>query len=292
MKTKNKIILCAISFLMLFALPGKAFAATTDAARVVDNAGILTEEEAAGFENELRALSDQYDMEFVLFFEDSTPSSYYGSYGSEHVMYYCADLLDYGGYANDGLALLVTVQDREWTLVTEGKGDSIFYQSVQDDLSNALLDYLKDSDYAGASSRYVSFVEERMDRYTNPPQVSTETTEEYESDTGSWGILSEIRACFFFMGTYIGYILASAAATGLIAALIKVAKLKGELHSVENNNTAGNYMVADSMNISSSGDTFLYRTETRTRIVHNDSDSSGSFTGSSGDTHTGSHGSF
>ena len=115
---------------------------------------------------------------------------------------------------------------------------------------------------------------------------------EYQRDRSFFGILSDIGKCFYFMGTYIGYLLLSAAVVGLIAAWVKVGKLKSELYSVDNNNTAGNYMVAGSVNVRTSSDTFLYRTETRTRIVHNDSDPSGSFAGSSGDKHTGSHGSF
>lgn len=289
MKTK-KIIPVLIFILMISGIAGSAYAESSSTAKVVDDAGILTDEEFNEIETKLDEVSLANYTDFAVFFESTTPSEYYDNYGDDHVMYYCADLWDYGGYSDDGVVLMITVDDREWTIVTEGAGSVYFGDAIQADLSDAILPYLQADDFSGAALEYASFVTERMNSLNSSDSESESSTDSdyetpYTEDVSTFGIfMDSLRANFVKL-------IAVALVLGLIVAAIRNIKLKSELTSVRSQSAAADYIVPGSVNLRAQRDTFLYRDVTRTRKEkHEDNDSS--FTSSSGDSHTGSHGSF
>lgn len=283
MKKMKKYLMLLVLPLLLVLLPNAAYADHSDAPRVVDNTGTLSDEDFQEITDDLQDIAATYDLDIVLFLESATPEEYADNYGDDNAMYYCADLYDYGGYTDNGLALLITVDERKWALVTEGEGDSLFNDNVQDRMSGDFLPYLRDSDFTGACKAYVSYAKYILTSYSDDGTDSTDDVI-YTYD-GSGGLAVE------WLLINKPLVLAISLILGLLVALIRNAKLKGELKSVRANNMAANYVVQDSLVLRKAMDTYLYTTETRTRREREDNSSS-SFTSSSGDSHTGSSGSF
>lgn len=237
--------------------------------RVVDNAGFLTDKEQSELQEKLDEISEKYQVDVVVVTTDTldgkTPQAY------------ADDFYDYNGYGfgeeYDGVLLLVTA-DRDWCISTTGYGITAFTDSGIDYISDKFLPYLKDDNYAEAFSTYA----ELCDDFLNQAQ----TDKPYDGDNmpkEPFNVLSK---------------LAVAMGIGIAVSLIVTGSMKGQLKSVRFQAAAGDYVKANSMNITESRDMFLYNTITRTEISKSEDSSGGSstHTSSSGTTHGGASGKF
>ena len=113
MKRLNKILFAGIICLLLMtplSLNVSAELLDESLPRVVDDADLLTENEEKSLENQIKAITDEYDFDVVLVTADTL--------GGKSPMEYADDYYDYNGYgANkdcDGVLLLVSMEDRDW----------------------------------------------------------------------------------------------------------------------------------------------------------------------------------
>ena len=85
-------------------------------ARLVDNAGLLDEDEALELESKLDEISQEYDCDVVILTEETIN-------GAEP-MDYADDYFDYEGYGmgedNSGILFLITMSERKWWISTHG----------------------------------------------------------------------------------------------------------------------------------------------------------------------------
>ncbi len=286
----RKFLICAISVIILLMAAAPLLAETsqiqardiaenelilclsngTNSGRVVDEAGLMSAEEANALRIKLDAISNEQRCDVIVV----TTSS--ANIRSEYdAMVYADDFFDYNDYGygsgSDGILLLVSVQgnDRFYWFSAHGRGSTAFRDSTTIYMGEEIVPYLKDGDYYGAFIRYSDLAESVL-RTVNSGKA-------YSVPKGT------LDSMWIFISI----------AAGVVVSFIITGIMKGKLKSVRTQATANSYIRSGSINITNCRDTFLYSRVRRTeRVSASDGDSRSSHTSSSGKTHTGTGGSF
>lgn len=224
--------------------------------RVVDNAGLLTQEEYSSLMAELDRMSEAYSVDVCVvtvdFFEESS------------VQVAADDYYDYNGYGMDeeysGVMLYISVEYRDWYITTTGKGIEIFSDADITDIGGSMRPHLSTGNYYDAFMEYAHQCEGQIK----------------EATTYHWG-------------RYLGVSLF----LGMVVAFVYIMILQSKLKSVAAVDTAADYVVPGSMAVTGSQDKFLYKKLDVTKR-ESSSSSSGSSThrSSSGRRHGGGGGKF
>ena len=242
-----------ITFLMLFLLLiNLVTAASAEVFRVYDGAYLLYDYEAASLEEELDQIYKDLQVDVVVV----TVDSLYG----ESAMAYADDFYDYSGYGEDGVLLLLAMDEREYWISTSGSCISKISVSKIED---AILSDLSAGYYYDAFTTFAQQCRKAMNSTTTETGVSLTTA---------------ILACL---------------GIGLVIALITVFIMKSKLKTVRPQSGADGYACYDKLQITRQSDMFLYHTTTRVaRMNNNNSRGGGSHFGSSGRSHGGGGGRF
>lgn len=184
------------------------------------------------------------------------------SLGIKTATAFADDFYDYNDYSDDGILFLLSMEDRDWAISTKGRGIKIFTDSKQSDIFSAMKHDLANNDFDDAFDIFAQNCEE---------------------------ILINSKRTRYIM------IFGIAVVVGLIAALITVFIMKGQLKSVRYERNAGHYLKNNSINLTQNYDIFLYKTLSKSKRESSSSSSGGgssTHTSSSGSTHGGSSGKF
>ncbi|MBR1862869.1 MAG: TPM domain-containing protein [Ruminococcus sp.] len=228
--------------------------------RVVDAADFLTDSEEEALLDRLDSLSEKLGVDVVVV---STPDL--EDYISAEA--FTDDYYDYNGFnvkdSEGGICLMVTdgeAGNRDYHISTTGKMIGFMNKKGRlSKLQNAILPYLKSSDFNGAFNKFADTVES-MDKKSRYPGI--------------------------------GWVVA-AAVVGLLSGLIYCSKQKSQLTTVKMQANANDYIKQGSFMITANRDQFLYRDVSRTYIERSSgSGGGGSHTGSSGISHGGGGGKF
>lgn len=263
MKKRVFAIILAIALCLCLAAPVLA-----DKGRVTDGAWLLSDDEYAALSDKLDEISNRQQMDVAVI----TSGDLMGYATATE----CADELyeSYGfgfGDTKDGILLLVSMQERDWAISTCGNAIDVFTDAGCDYISDEIVPYLSDGDYAGAFDRFADLCDEFM------TQASTD--EPYDTSNLPREPLS-------LMWIPISLVI------GLVIALIAVGCMRAKLKTVRYQAAASSYVKPGSMNISDSSDLFLYATLSRTERPKNNDSGSSSHSSSSGTSHGGSSGKF
>ena len=246
--------------------------------RLVDDAGLLAQDDKYTLVRKLDNLSDKWQLDVVVVTNNSL--------GDKSVEAYADDFYDYNGYGygenDDGILLLLSMETREWAISTYGKAIDIFTDSEQQYISDGFLPYLSDGDYFGGFMRFAELCDSSVEAYNE-----TGYTEHNGGSKAPFGWLSAIGGSLII---------------GLIAGFATAMTLRSQLTSVKPQAMATAYAKKGSLNITERNDLFLYHNITRVaKPKDNDSGSSrrshsgghsSTHTSSSGRSHGGSHGHF
>lgn len=229
-------------FLMCLTLSVPAFAA--GAPRLYDGADLLTESEEATLLARLDKISEAHQVEVII----ATVSELDGLSPDGYVEYYY-DSGDYGyGDNRDGVLLLISMEDRDWRILSNGFGATAITTDEIDAIGEDIVSYLGDEDYVAAFNAFADECEYQINGERNG-----------------------------FPFNY-GKNLLIALIIGLVVAFIATGVMKGKLKSVHRKVEADSYVKGGSMQVSLSNDIFLYRTVNR---VKKESSSSSSSSGGS-----------
>jgi len=206
----------------------------------------------------------------------------------EDIQYYAADYYDYNGYGmgdnHDGAMFLISMEEREWFVLTTGYGIDVLTDAEIDDMSETVVPYLSDGDYETAFSMFAGYCDKQI-AYENGDyeesdgyeDVYYEADSSYDSDnqSGSPGIVLSVII-------------------GMALAFVPILIMGSQLKSVHMQISAGGYEKSGTRKITVSRDTFLYHTVNRVPKPKENSSSGGSstFHGSSGRSHGGRGGGF
>ena len=281
MKTKKKIWCCLFSLLWMFVLIFPVMASEipdipTERQKplLVDEAGLLSEEERSTLINKLEEISQRQKNEVAVV----TVNSLEGKTAEA----YADDYYDYNGYGygenDDGLLLLVSMGEREWAVTTYGYCHTVaFTDAGLDYISSEFRRKLSSGEYAKAFDCFADLCDDFL------TQVAT--GEPYDVDNMPKGKVSP-----FWLYTDL-----------VVAFFISFGIVKGKsrnLKSVKKQESAKAYERRGSLSLRRSTDSFVNRIVTQKTIRNEKNSSSGSSGGSSshisssGRSHGGTSGKF
>lgn len=263
--------------------------------RVVDEADILYDSEEEDLLSLVNEISERQQFDVVCVTVDSLDG--------EDIQYFAADYYDYNGYGMgkkyDGAMFIVSMQERQWYMLTTGYAMDILTDADLADMEDEIIPYLSDGDYAQAFTAFANECDAQIsygvndegayesdgsteDVYTKEEFMENESTEDVyaEDDYG------EESAPGIILSVIIG----------LVLAFVPTLVMRGQLKSVHMQNSAGQYEKHDSRKITVRRDIFLYHTVNRVPKPKDNPNRSGgggsSFRGSSGRSHGGRGGGF
>ena len=146
------------AFWICFA-PLAVHAFETDFASVVDHAGLLSSKEETSLETKALQLRQQLQMDVVILTVNSTDGHSPQRYANE--------FYDRNGYADDGILLLVSMEERDWYICTTGKAQDIFTEYGIEQLGDTFVPYLSSGDYATAFGTYLDALPGYWEAYQN-----------------------------------------------------------------------------------------------------------------------------
>ena len=248
------LLLCMMTALVVHAAP----------AYVVDEAGLLSNQEAASLEKDLAAISNRQGVDIVVVTTDST--------GSKSPMEYADDFFDYGGYSADGILLLVSMEDSDWWVSTTGYGITAVTDAGLQYMSDRFVPYMSDGEFAEAFEEFATLCDEFI--------TQAKTGAPYDSHNLPKEPFRLVRNLII------------ALALGLVAAWLATSTMKNKLKSVRQQAKADDYVEAGSLQLTQSRDLFLYTHMDRREKASSSSGGSSTHTSSSGTTHGGGGGKF
>ena len=219
---------------------------------VWDEAELLNETEVAQLNSELESISKKYKAEIRVV----TLSSMDGGDIDEFLEY----LYDESGFGygenHDGVLLVVCMDPREYRILSNGFAGEAITSGDIDAIGEAFKSDLSDGNYADAFDTFADKCEYYLNGHING----------FPFNTGK-----NLLICL---------------GIGLVVALIVTGIWKGQLKSVRKQSAANAYVKAGTMQITQSGDFFMYRNVTKTQKQ------SSSSSGSSGSSRSTGGGSF
>lgn len=234
-------------------------------ARLVDNAALLTADEAEQVERALDEVSQRHGMDVVVVTVDSL--------GGKTPGVYADDYYDNNGYGADGILLLVSMEERDWWISTVGYGITAFTDAGIEYIADRVVPELGSGDYAWAFTVFAELCDDFITqaKTDQPYNVGNLPQEPFPA-------VLMLMICL---------------ATGLVVALIATGIMKGKLKTVRMQSRADDYVTPGSMRLIHSRDLFLYaHVEKREKPKSNTGGGSTTHVSSSGTTHGGGGGKF
>lgn len=209
---------------------------------LVDDADLLTDAQEKTLIKKLAKISSEQDFDVVIATTDALTHS--------DILEHAEDFYEDGNYADDGIIFVCLAgQTPRYGYVVFGDGNDIFDDSAMDDLDAAFRPSFYSGNFNGAFTAFAEKAEQIVADYS-PISVGT--------------------------------ILISIIIGAVLALLIPMATLKGQLKSVRMQAQASSYVRRNSMVLTQDRDLFLYRNITRTAKPKNNSSSGGTRTTSGG----------
>ncbi|MBQ6560234.1 MAG: TPM domain-containing protein [Erysipelotrichaceae bacterium] len=234
--------------------------------KIYDAANLLTDVQRNDLQVRLKKISDEQNMDVVVVTADATDGMWINDYAD--------DFYDYNGYKDDGLLLLLVMDDRSWYVSTKGKGIDYFTDYGIDCIVDDMMDDLADGNYYEA---FMTFADETesyiidgkngniIDNNTDPP---IPTKKEKHFGALNVGISSFVAA---------------------LSSLFSSLFLRGQMKSTKRQHFANSYLVQNSFHLNGYSDYLVDRKISRHYNPPQTNTSSGSGGGSI--THTSSSGS-
>lgn len=238
--------------------------------RLVDEAALLTDQEASKLIEKLDGISEKQKMDIVIITVDSLEG-----YGPREL---ADNIYEYNGFGfgpnNDGILLLLSMEERDWAISTGGYGITAFTDAGQGYMTDNFIKYLSKGDYYKGFEKFANLADDFIDQARTNMPYDTNNLPKKSSLT--------LRILIGIIG-------------GGLIGFIVTSFMKSSLKSVSKERVASKYLVASSMLPLANNDLYLYSTVSKTeRKKEDDSSGGGSTTrtSSSGKSHGGSSGKF
>ncbi len=256
---------------------------------VTDAAGILTEEQARALDQKAAELSQSLNFPVYIAVLQN-----YKDFTGGDVNNCATDLYTYYdlgvGPNRDGLLLLLSMQERDYSIITHGfYGNYCFGDHNLDLIESAFLDNFRGNDWVGGFEDYLSVTGDIL-RTAAAHGLTTDQEDQsfrgltYTGNTYRYGVTGKMPA---------GLKLAIGLGVPCLIALAVCGAFKAQMKTAVERRTAEEYVVPGSATLRIREDRFTHRTETRTPI-QTSSGSSGrsSFGGGGGGGFSGHSGKF
>ncbi|NLK86975.1 MAG: TPM domain-containing protein [Clostridiaceae bacterium] len=261
------IILLLVSFIPLSVYGEEITAYERQLPRLVDAAGLLTQEQAERLTQKLDEVSERQNLDVIIITVDSLE----GYTATE----FADDTFDYSGFGMgdnyDGILLLLSMEERDWAISTHGYGITVFTDAGQKYMVENFIGYISNGDY------YEGFVKfaDLADSFITQAKAGAP----YDINNLPKKPMSPIWILISILG-------------GVLIALIITGVMRSSLKSVSKQRVASNYIVSTVMTPFANKDLYLYSVVKRTAKPKESSGGSSTHRSSSGRTHGGSSGKF
>lgn len=280
MKSIWKKIIIIVSFCMLFSLTvygqgqdrtGGQLPQERQLPRLVDDAGLLSQDEGEHLLTQLDEISERQQFDVVIV----TVNSLKGQYAET----LADDFYDYNGYGlgdeHDGILFLISMEEREWAISTTGFGIRAFTDAGQEYIIKQIQSDLSNGNYYDAFTGFAKWSDDFI----------TQAKEGKPYDRGHLPVTASNIIFCVAAGLFAGFALA----------LLRVWMMKWQMRTVYHQAAASNYLVDGSCRMRDSSERLVRKTVNRIHIQKTESSDSGGstiHTSSSGRAHGGSHGKF
>ncbi|MCL2276526.1 MAG: TPM domain-containing protein [Treponema sp.] len=232
-KKLNKNLFKIFLFLFIFILAVPVFSQN----RVVDNAGLLSQNEIQRLTNLISSIASEHNFDLVIVIEnsigDTTPQT-----EERLVQAYADDYFDYNGYGygenHDGCLLLHVLDVRQIYQSTSGRGIPLLSHSAENRIYDTIIQHLRSENYFTA---YNSFLTNWNQILINASQPRINAVQRY-------------HVVFLIVAWLIAFLIS----------LIVVSSMKSKMNNVLAKTQAAGYIVQDSLKFSVKNDQFLYST--------------------------------
>lgn len=210
--------------------------------RLVDAANLLNDTHEAELLDRLDRVSEELQADVVIVTMDSC-----GGYSADEVIEALYDEYGYGiGPNQDGVMLLLSMAERDYRIHSEGYASDAITMGDIDDIGAHIVEELSDGAYMEGFMEFVSLCE-------------------YELEAERYG-----EPFNFGMNLILSLVI------GFVVAFIATGIMRSQLKSVRSRSGAKEYTKPGSMQLTRSGDLFLYRTVDRRYSPRERSSGSGS----------------
>lgn len=248
---------------MVWSIP--VCAATSSSPKLIDDAGLLSQKEFDKLNKELEDASSKSDLDIVVMTV--------GGLDGRNVQDFADLAYDKGGYSEDGILFLISMEERDYAFSTKGYGMTAFTIAGMEYMEDQFLGNISDGDYYKGFSKYASLSEDFVEeaRKGNPYDI---------------GHLPKKNNSLM-------YLIASIV-LGCASSLFSNSSKRAQHTSVHKQYSAANYVTENQ--ITNSRDIFLFRTMNRIRRPEKtrsgESSGSGAHVSSGGTMHGGKSGKF
>lgn len=244
----KRIISVIIAIIVFAALSVTAFSAGT---YVKDEANVLTDGAEYKLEDELSKLSGETGCDIVCaVFSDMA------DYGYSDIQAFADDFYDEGGYSQDGIALVISLADRDYYITTTGK--CIYYfNDYGDTIDSSFISYLSSGNYYSAFSSFGEKAASIINYETTDGKYSDfdfDTTDYYNDFNSDAEYEPQRRNPVTVVRSAIISIL-----SGLFGGAIGTKPMKNKLKSVARKSDARGYIQTESLNLIDQSELFLYK---------------------------------
>lgn len=260
----KKRIFCLIGILLLAVCLIQPAFASDGIARLVDEADLLTDSEEAALSAKLNEISLRQALDVVIVTVDSTDD--------RTATEYADDYFDYSEYGEDGVLLLISMDDREWAISTSGYGITAFTDAGLDYLTDQFADQMSAGEWNDAFHSFADLCDEFITQAKNGSP--------YDAGNLPKKPFTPILTGLVSLGI------------GFVIAFFRMNKWKNQLYSVQAKAAAKDYVKGGSLKLNEQKDLFLYRRVDRREKSESSSGGSSTHTSSSGKTHGGASGRF
>lgn len=272
--------------LFLLTVPLAAWAEGGMPPVVVDDAGLLTDEEYDQLFTYAEEVSIRQATDVVVVTVNSL--------GGKTPLNYAADYFDYNGYGQGddkaGIMLLLSMGERQWATLTTGWAIDVFSDRILEEMEGDFKPFLSSGQYYEAFRCFVSLSDMCL---TQANQADVPPSQLPMPDFDAW------RDEYYHL-TPLSKAMDDAPYLAVIALVITVIVLivmYSKMKSARPQRGARNYVRGGSLNVTRSREIFLYHTQTRVKVESESSGGGGrggssTFTSSSGSSHGGRSGSF
>ncbi len=252
---KRLVSIFLLLLILAWSLP--VFTAAAQLPLVIDNAELFTIDQAGVLEAGARSVTDKYALDVVILTEPSLSGASAHEYADA---YY-----DRNGYADDGILLLLAMEEREWYISTCGDGRYAFSDSALSELGERMLPFLSDGRYYEAFTLFISSLPEYLDADLAGEPIDGDAPILGETVYDESG--PDLLICL---------------AIGLVSGLIGLLILRCTMNTKRPQRSAGAYLTPGSYRLYGHRDLFLYSSLSKTRRQQTNSGGGSSVHRSSG----------
>ncbi len=255
----KKLLSFSLCLLLLLGLWIPAFAAET-LPLIVDQAKLLSREEAATLGNKAQQIQNSYSTDVVILTIDSLDGWSAPDYANT---FFDQNGYGYGSNAN-GILFLLAMEEREWYIST--CGDTIY--AVTDHeiqwFGEAAIGYFGDGEYYTGFDRYLDELEDSLIAYQAGVSLDGYPDDSYYGYQENMVYYEENSTPSILLSLIIG----------IAAAAIAVITMRSSMNTKRQQRGAASYIKNGSFHLRSHQDLFLYSSVTKVRRQQNTGSSS------------------